>query len=148
MPEFETMIPSATLQAYRETDYKVHADDALGSAAFTLKIDVACDKLMKVFAHHKVDCSAYLTACNPFSELCDESGNAARQEELSAEIKKRGLCCFAGIGQHPSNQWPGEDSVLVLGLSLEDAKSLGSKYEQNAIVWCGADAVPQLILLR
>jgi len=36
----------------------------------------------------------------------------------------------------------------VPGLSLEASKSLGARFEQNAIVWSGADAVPQLILLR
>ena len=142
------MIPPDTLQAYRETDYKVHADDTLGSASFTLRIGEDCEALRDVHALHMVDCSAYLTACNPFSRLCDESGNAARQASLHAEIEKRGLRCFSGIGQHPSNQWPGEDSFLVLGLSLEDAKALGTQFEQNAIVWCGVDAKPKLILLR
>ena len=54
----------------------------------------------------------------------------------------------AGIGQHPSNQWPGEPSYLVFGLTLEAAKTLGTRLEQNAIVWNGSDGTPQLILLR
>ena len=32
-------------------------------------------------------------------------------------------------------------------MGLEEAKVLGCRYEQNAVVWCGVDAVPQLILL-
>lgn len=36
----------------------------------------------------------------------------------------------------------------MLRISLEAAKELGARYEQNAIVWAGADAMPQLILLR
>jgi len=36
----------------------------------------------------------------------------------------------------------------VYGLTLEAAKTLGSRLEQNAFVCNGADAVPQLILLR
>jgi hypothetical protein len=148
MPEIETMSQPDTLQAYRETHYEVHADDALGSAAFSLKIDAVCEELMKVYAHHEVDCSAYLTACNPYSDLRDENRNPARQAALHAEIEKRGLRCFPGFGKHPTGPWPGEDSFLVLGLSLEDAKALGRQFEQNAIVWCGADAVPKLILLR
>lgn len=142
------MIQPDTLQAYRATHYEVHADDALGSAAFSLKIDAVCEELMKVYAHHEVDCSAYLTACNPYSDRGDENRNPARQAALHAEIEKRGLRCFPGLGKHPTGPWPGEDSFLVLGLSLEDAKALGRQFEQNAIVWCGADAVPKLILLR
>jgi len=53
-----------------------------------------------------------------------------------------------GIGQHPANDWDGEASFLVFGLSLNDATTLCTQFEQNAFVWSGADAVPRLILLR
>jgi hypothetical protein len=33
-------------------------------------------------------------------------------------------------------------------MSLEAAKKLANQFAQNAIVWCDADAIPQLILLR
>jgi hypothetical protein len=74
--------------------------------------------------------------------------NATRQEALLSSLKSRSLRCIGGVGQHPLNDWPGEPSVLVLGLSLESAKVLAQDYEQNAFVWAGADATPQLILLR
>jgi hypothetical protein len=41
-----------------------------------------------------------------------------------------------------------EPSFLVFGLPLETAGPLGKKLVQNAIVWYGADAVLELILLR
>ena len=75
-------------------------------------------------------------------------GHAARQQALAKELSRRSLTFLRGIGQHPSNEWPGEDSFLVFGLTLEAAKVLGSKFEQNGFVWNGADGVPQLILLR
>ena len=53
-----------------------------------------------------------------------------------------------GLGEHPTNGWPGEASYLIFGLTLEAAKMLGMRLEQNAIVWTGADTVPQLVLLR
>jgi hypothetical protein len=37
---------------------------------------------------------------------------------------------------------------LILGLDLEAARTLGNRMEQNAIVWIGADAVPELVLLK
>jgi hypothetical protein len=49
---------------------------------------------------------------------------------------------------HRSNHLSGEASYLIFGLTLEAAKALRTRLEQNAIVWTGADAVPQLILLR
>lgn len=92
--------------------------------------------------------SAFSTACNPFSDACDDATNAQRQDALAQELTQLSLRFFDGIGQHPSNAWPGEPSFLVLGISLESARGLGERYEQNAIVWAGADAVPQLVLLR
>jgi len=33
-------------------------------------------------------------------------------------------------------------------LALEPTKAIGGHFDQDAIVWVGPDAVPQLILLR
>jgi len=67
---------------------------------------------------------------------------------LAKELTSRSLEFVTGIGQHPSNKWPGEPSYLVFGLTLEASKVLGTRLEQNAIIWSGSDGVPQLILLR
>jgi hypothetical protein len=72
-------------------------------------------------SHHKVMCAAFITAHNPFSRQLSESENSLRQADLKAKLNQRGLICIDGIGQHPSNHWPGEISVLVLGLDLEAA---------------------------
>jgi hypothetical protein len=77
----------------------------------------------------------------------DEHTKLRRQEALAAELRRRSLAFLPGAGRHPSNDWPPEPSFLVLGLALEASKNLGRHYEQNAIVWAGADAVPRLITL-
>ncbi len=101
---------------------------------------MACHK------RHRVDCSAFITAWNPFSQPLTAQENEERHQALIAEIKSRSLSFLPGVGQHPSNNWLGEQSVLVLGLSLEAAKTLGRRFEQNAVVWTGRDGVPQLVL--
>jgi len=136
-------IPRETIQAYLETHY--HID---GHTPTILKVGETNPRLAALHKANHVACSAFITACNPFSQTCDDTSNAGRQEPLARELRQRSLTFIDGIGQHPSNEWPGEASVLVLGLSLEAAKALGTKYGQNAIIWTGADAVPQLILLR
>lgn len=140
---FESIIETGTVQAYRETEYKVHGDEP-----FTLRVGETCAALAGSLKRHRVDCSAYITACNPFSQVLDAEANAERHAALKREISQRSLASIEGIGQHPSNKWPGEASYLIFGLTLEAAKSLGTRLEQNAIVWAGADALPQLILLR
>ena len=136
-------IDPRTVQAYLETEYRVY-----GEPGFTLRVGQASADLLAAHKRQKADCSAFLTAFNPFSEPFDEAANKARQAALAQELTRRSLVFLPGIGQHPSNEWPGEDSFLVFGLTLEAAKVLGSKFEQNGFVWNGPDAVPQLILLR
>lgn len=131
------------LRAYRETGYRVH-----DTPGFVLRIDVPSPELLILHRRHQVACSAFLTACNPYSRLVDAAENAARQQALADALRARGFACLPGIGQHPSGDWPGEDSLLALGPTLDEAQALGDQFEQNAIVWAGDDAVPRLILLR
>jgi len=104
--------------------------------------------LRSLHERYRVTSSAFVTAWNPYSEASAESQNIQRQEALENELRNRGLAFLRGEGKHPDNGWRGEESLLVLGLGLEAAKSLCNLYEQNGFVWSGADAVPTLCLLR
>lgn len=139
----DSNISGETIKAYLETDYIV-----LDAASTTLKIGQANPHLASLHGTYDTPCSAFLTACNPFSEDCGAEANAERTAALAADLKRHGLVTIEAIGKHPSNGWPGEASFLVLGLSLEAAKAIGTNYGQNAIVWSAVDAVPRLILLR
>ena len=132
----------ALLQAYRETLYTVR------EPALTLRIGVACEPLRALHGRFGVECSAFVSACNPFSLRLDAAGNAARHRALLQALAAEGWRFLEGAGRHPSNGWPAEPSALVLGLPLEASRALGQRHAQNALVWCGADAVPALILLR
>ena len=136
-------IDPRTIQAYLETEHHVHDEPG-----FTLRVGQASADLLAVHKRHKADCSAFMTACNPFSLVADEAANAAQQAALAKGLSSRSLAYLLGIGQHPSNKWPGEESFLVFGLTLEAAKVLGARFKQNGFVWSGVDAVPRLVLLR
>ena len=138
-----SILDRSIIQAYLETRYRV-----LGDRHFTLEVGQVSTDLLAAHKTHNVECSAFLTACNPFSRRLEESENVIKQAALGAELKQRGLVFLTGVGEHRSGDWPGEDSFLVLGLDLEAAKVLGTQLEQNGFVWSGADGVPQLILLR
>ena len=137
------MIDDATRQAYLETHYHVH-----GAAPTVLRIGVPNPALATLHHTLRVHSSAYITAWNPGSKILTDAENSQRQGALALELQRRGLPFIEGIGKHPSSGWAGEPSFLVFGLSLESAKTLGSRYQQAAILWCGGDSVPQLILLR
>ena len=145
------MITPELEDAYRSTLYVVDAVPIEGEesedGSVVLKIDTASPALHALHRRHGVDCSCFITACNPFSQRLDEHTNLRRQEALEAELRRRSLTFLPGAGRHPSNGWPPEPSFLVLGLALEASKNLGRHFEQNAIVWVGADAVPRLVNL-
>lgn len=128
---------------YRETEFRVY-----GMSPTTLKVGERSPALAGLHMAHGVDCSAFITACNPYSAVLDDAANADRQAELASELRRRRLHFVDGMGQHPSNGWRGEPSYLVFGLGIAAAKTLGKRFEQNAIVWSGSDAVPMLVLLK
>ena len=138
-----TGISRQTLAAYLETDYCV-----FGETPFELHIGVASEPLLELFRQHGTNCAAFITSCNPRSRIVGDAVNASRQAELAKELQRRGLEYVDGAGSHPDGEWPAEFSFLVLGLPLDEAKALGERFEQNAVVWCGADAVPELVVLR
>jgi len=138
-----SVIDPPLIKAYLETEYRVH-----GQPGFTLRVGLASAELLALHERRGVHCSAFLTACNPYSQRFDPAANTARQAALAEELSRSRLEFLLGIGQHPRNGWDGEASFLVLGLTLEDAKTLGREFEQNGFVWSGDDAMPRLILLR
>jgi hypothetical protein len=131
------------VQAYMETEYRVEADPPL-----ILKIGQAHQGLAALHREHQVQTSVFITAWNPFSRKHPEADNNARHAAFKADLDALELVSVPGIGQHPSNEWKGEPSLLVLGISRQLAMDLGERLEQNAIVWCRPDAVPELVLLR
>lgn len=136
-------IAADTLQAYRETNYHVFAQPP-----FVLRAGLHSSPLAALHRQAGVDCSAFLTACNPFSQRLEARINAARELDLKAALARAGLPFLDGLGQHPSNHWPGEASVLVLGMGQAAARTLAAHYEQNALLWMGADTLVQLVLMR
>ena len=139
----ESLISPETIQAYRETEFRVFVGDMV-----VLKISKKNEELVGLFKGHRSEACAFITAYNPLGELLSSEQNSDLQKQLEEEIKFRGLAYIAGEGKHPVGDWPGEPSYLVFDLSLEAAKTLGRKFNQNAIVWCDLDTAPQLILLR
>ena len=138
-----TNIPSDLIEAYRATHFTV-----LEPRALTLRVDNHSAELAKLFKEMDVSTAGYLTAWNPYSAETSAADNAAAQLSLIRRLSLEDYPTLKALGVDPAGKWPGEESVFVPGLDLEHAKSLGVEFGQNAIVWAGPDAVPQLVLLR
>ena len=147
-------ISAGLVIAYRSTEYCVGPSaglDTSPSRTFILRIDQYSEPLSRLFFASGHRCAAFITACNPFSLPQSPGLNQAACAHLRDALIRhtsRPEEIIEGEGRDPSGAWPGEKSFLVLGLDLGASKALGGKFEQNAIVWAGADAIPKLVFLR
>lgn len=139
----KSIISPELMKAYENTDFCV-----LEPKKFTLHIGIQSPDLAKLYMEMGVHSAGFLTAWNPYSGVVAAEQNKRALDNLRRALSLDGLPTLNAIGVDRSGKWPGEDSFLVLGVSIERAKTLGAEFEQNAIVWAGPDAVPSLILLR
>lgn len=143
------MLQPDQLEIYRHATYRVFAEPA-----FTLAIGSPSSWLAALYRQRHVSSAAFITACNPYGALLAADLNAVRQQALEASLQQQGWQWLPGQGEgsaeHTQNtpcQWPPEASCLVFGIRREEAAELGRQYQQNAIVFCGSDAVPELLVL-
>jgi len=142
------MISPELLQAYRETSYIVESEETGGAEGrFVLSIGIASLPLMSLYRRHGVNCAAFVTAFNPHSRRATNARNHAMQARLRSWTQHHGYFFLQGVGRHPDGTWPGEPSLLVLGMTRAQARETGREYGQAGIVWCDHDAIPRLILL-
>jgi hypothetical protein len=141
--KFESILKKDLISSYELTNFHVRTE-----SAFIINVGKVSNPLKALLKKNKVSNAAFITAWNPYSKTLSSEENKARNDWLENELNLRSLKFIEGFGQDPLGQWAGEDSFLVLGISLEASKKLGVQFEQNAIVWSDIDAKPQLILLR
>ena len=136
------MISEALLQKYRQTDYIIDDDPPL-----LVHIGEQNDGLRILFTSFNVESAAFITAWNPHGRKLTLDENYDRQIELLEDISNQRLNYFVGRGESQTGDWS-EDSYLVLGVSLTDAKEIASRHDQNAFVWIPVSGVPELIECR
>jgi hypothetical protein len=139
----ETDVSMDLVDAYAATNYVVQA-----SRPFVLKIGAHCPELKELLKVSGVDCAAFLTASNPYSEPLSRDENDVRNQSLADALASRGYYTIQGLGTDPSGSWQSEQSVLVLGITKVDAAAFSRRFGQNAVVWCDESATPSLLLLR
>lgn len=140
----DTKPDAALLQAYRDTAYC--CIELNGQAEFELRIGVYQPALLPLYTVFRVDCAAFITACNPLSQRISDAENALRQQRLLADLRQRGYTGLRAEGRPLRPGWQPEASFLVPGLSLEASHETAARFQQHAFVWMGAACVPTLFL--
>ena len=137
------MVSSETIGAYMRANYTV-----LSPKPFTFQIGKVSQPLLDLHQSHNCVSSAFVTACNPLGVLTSEMKNIATQNAFETDLINKQITFIQGVGRDKVGSWPGEQSVLILGVKIGEAKMIGVDYLQNAIVWIDTEVKPKLILLR
>lgn len=128
-------------KAYYYALYVIHGE----GGDIRLKVGQASLGLASLMNRHGAKSAAFLTAFNPRSILESAQVNVANHNALVADIRALGLQSIAGEGGDSSHLWPSEPSILVLGISHQNAELLAEKYGQNAYLWIvGGDGLVNL----
>ncbi len=113
--------------AYSAAHYRVFADPP-----FVLRAGERSPELDALLASHAADTWAFITAWNPGSVVHSDAENATRMGRLRRTLS--GLTTYDGVGVDPAGEWPGEASVLVIGIPREEAVRVAAAFGQNAIL--------------
>ncbi len=140
----ETQIAPDKIRAYLATHYRIDCEDQ----PIELTMGARSDSLAALFADRGVECGAFITAFNPRGTLQADAANRLAHARLAEALADHDVEIIEGAGSDDSSDWPPECSWFAPGLSFDAAWAIGIRFDQDAIVWAGSDAVPQLVLLR
>ena len=139
----DTSIDKKLLESYESANYHIDA-----SPGFILKIGQYSPELHSIYeASHKKK-AAFITAYNPASVELSNEENKERNQQLEEKIQALHLDYIHGEGKCDENEWSGEESFLIFGINQKEAIELGKEFGQNAIIWIGEKAIPELLLLK
>ena len=126
---------------YRATAFVVQRPDGIGIAIRIGQTHAALDDLIQSLGATW----AFLTACNPRSEILPAAENARRMEALRSDLLAAGYVFWPGAGVSDFTDWPQEESVLAVGVTNEQANVLAERYDQNAYVYGERGGTAQLV---
>jgi hypothetical protein len=129
------------LAAYVQTTYWVSSQPQ----PIGLRIGQKSALLARLLAARQVSQWAFVTAWNPRSQLRSDWYNIGRENALLREVCRRGLQWLPGLAAGDGSDWPAEPAMLVLGMSRPEARRLGRRFRQNAVVVGERGGVAQLV---
>lgn len=138
---------ASTVATYRDAHYCI---EPVVASPVVLRIGERSSGLASLYSQMNVGSCGFVTACNPLGLVLRDAANVVATTALCLDVQTMGLALLPGVGRDgdPVSGWPGEESIAVFGISRDATCELGQRYQQHAIVWADADAVPELVFLR
>ena len=131
---------NSLIEAYKNTKYIVFEPTLIIEIG---KLNLEIDDII---INHNSNSWAFITAYNPFSRILTNDENRLRHDELKELTKDYITFEGHGVGENPT--WEPELSLLIIGISKDDASKIGKEFEQNAIVYGLINETPQLLILN
>ena len=135
------MIDPNLLRAYQTSQFVVCTPEG----EIVLRVGERNPRLDELMTKFGALSSALITAWNPGSVKLSIEENQTRQVALTEKVRKAGYLSFCGEGVGQDEGWPPEASVLILGISREDAQQLGAECGQLAIVFVEFEQSVELV---
>ena len=123
-------VPESTRLAYEATAYHVEAAPGILQESIILRHGQSAEPLDSALARLGAQDWTFITAWNPLSKEAADNDRAQLRLRADLEAGKFTLLEGKGVG----DGWPAEPSLLVLGISREDALALGRRHGQHAVV--------------
>ena len=136
------MIDKALREAYLATRYVV----TIGVDRVELRIGRPAPELDRYLVAGSIATAAFVTAWNPRSERLSEAENLLRSQELATTVAALGLQALPVVTAADDPQWI-EHGLLILDISEAQARALGDRFGQNAIVMLERGGAPRLVEL-
>jgi hypothetical protein len=116
--------------AYLGTSYDVDGPEG----RIVIRVGEKAPLLDRILRRHHARTWAFVTAANPGSLMFPDDENHQRHADLEKLVRASGYLHFPGESVGDDGTWSAEASLLVIGISANDAATIGRTFSQNAIV--------------
>ena len=128
MSDIKTVLPNELINAYKSTNFEVNYE-----APFVLKVGTFSQDLQSMLSKFNHNTGCFITAYNPESIEKTLVENKTAQEQLYSDLQAINCKIFSGFGVDPDGKWEGEPSYFAIGISKENAESLGKNTDKTRL---------------
>lgn len=130
-------------EAYLKTTYEIYKEQT----TYSILIEQSNDYFQSFCKKNKISTWAIITAYNPYSKKCSKEENKNNNQNLKTILLDENYIILEASGVPENTNWESEKSYFVSNISLDSAKAIGIKFQQNAIVYGTNTSLAQLVWL-